>query len=61
MVSKIYTTLRIEFKDGGEATYNESSNWNDWDISNGFVVVFDNDKKWIGMYNMDCIKSVMMF
>lgn len=55
-----YTTLKIEFKDGGEYTYGENHNWEDWDMVNGFVIVKDANGKWIGMYNTDCIKSVMM-
>lgn len=54
-----YTTLKIEFKDGGERTY--KNNWEDWDLVTGLVVVKDKDGKWIGAYNIDSVKSVEMW
>ena len=53
----MYKTIKITFNNGNSVKYNENE-WNDWALSNGFVVIKNNEGAWVAIYNTNSIFAV---
>lgn len=54
----IYTTIEINFRDGGSVIIEENQ-WDDYNYVDGFIVI-KKDKAWVAMYNAKDVFSVTL-
>jgi len=50
--------IYITFKDGAYREW-EEEDYSDYMVNNGLFVIIDGNK-WVGIYNLDCIKEIMI-
>ncbi len=54
-----YKVIEIAFKDGHSATWEaDKGEWDDY-AYDGKVFIVKKDGSWVGIYNMDCIRSIV--
>ena len=57
---KNYNTIEVTFKNGHSATLEaEKGEWDDY-AYDGKVFIIKKDGAWVGIYNVDCIISVVV-
>lgn len=57
---KTYNTIEVSLKDGTSAIW--SANEGDWDdfAYDGTVFIVKKDGAWVGIYNIDCVRCVVV-
>jgi hypothetical protein len=54
----MYETITITMKDDYYAAW-EKDEWDDYNYDGKFFIVMKN-KTWVGFYNLDCVKSIIV-
>lgn len=54
----MYETITITMKNDNYATW-EKSEWDDYNYDGKFFIITKN-KVWVGFYNLDCVKSIII-
>lgn len=55
-----YKIIEIAFKDGQSAVWEADKNeWDDYSYD-GSVFIIKKNGVWVGIYNMDCVRSIVV-
>lgn len=58
---KKYNIIEVAFKDGTSTLWNaENGDWDDYIFEGNAFIVKDKAGAWVGIYNFDCIHSVII-